>query len=163
MRIAVMSDSHDNVWKLAEALEKMEGAEAVIHCGDLIAPFVIKRIGEALPETPVHIVWGNNDGDTHLLTEVADGFENVHLHGQQARLELGEWRVGVSHYPAIARDMAASGGYDLVCYGHDHTAHEEMVGDCLLLNPGEVMGLNGRSSFAWVDTEIGEVTFVELD
>ncbi len=77
-------------------------------------------------------------------------------------MELGGWRIGLNHYPAIARDMAASGDYDLVCYGHDHTANEERVGDCLLLNPGEIMGLNGRRTFAWVDTDSGETSFVDI-
>jgi hypothetical protein len=41
LKIAVLSDSHDNIWALDEALNLMRDAEAVIHCGDLIAPFVI--------------------------------------------------------------------------------------------------------------------------
>lgn len=161
MRVAVMSDTHDNIWKLDEGLERMAGAEAVLHCGDLCAPFVVKRLGEGL-RAPVHLVWGNNDGDQHLITEVASGYDQITLHGLAARLELGSWQVAVNHYPEMAGEMAASGRYDLVCYGHDHTAHEEWVGDCLLLNPGEVMGMNGRSSFAWVDTESGEVEYVDL-
>lgn len=162
MRIAVMSDTHDNLQALESALDQMEGADVVLHSGDLCAPFVVKRVGEALSNTPVHLVWGNNDGDQHLLTAVAADYPNLNLHGLVARLEVDGWRVGVCHYPGIARDMALSGEYRLVCYGHDHTAHEEQVGDCLLLNPGEVMGMNGRHSFAWVDTKSGEITFVDL-
>jgi hypothetical protein len=162
MRIAVMSDTHDNVWALAEVMAQIQDAEAVLHCGDLCSPFVVIRIGQALTQTPIHIVWGNNDGDTYRLTGAAAEFENVHLHGLTAQLELDGWRVGVNHYPDLARDMALSGNYDLVCYGHDHTAHQEQVGSCLLVNPGEVMGLNGRRSFAWVDTELGKASFVDL-
>lgn len=162
MNIAVMSDTHDNIWKLEEAVQGMGRADTVLHCGDLCAPFVVKRLGEELEGTPVHIVWGNNDGDQHLLTEVAADYPNVHLHGLTARLELDGWNVAVNHYPDLGRDLALSGRYDMVCYGHDHTAHEEHLKDCLLLNPGEVMGMNGRSSIAFVDTESGEVEFVEL-
>lgn len=163
MRIAVMSDTHDNIWALKDALARMAEAEAVLHCGDLCAPFVVKQIGKTLPNVPVHIVWGNNDGDTYLLTETASQFEHIHLHGQLAELKLGGWQVAVNHYPSIAQGLAESGRYDMVCYGHDHSAHEQMVGDCLLLNPGEIMGLNGDRSFAWVDTETGEIAFVDLD
>ncbi len=163
MRIGVLSDTHDNIWKLERAIEALQPVEAVLHCGDLCAPFVVKQLGEGLPDSPVHIVWGNNDGDQHHLTEFAAKFDHVHLHGPTARLELGGWRVAVNHYPDLARDMALSGRYDLVCYGHDHTAHEERVADCLLLNPGEVMGMNGRSSLALVDTEAASVEFVELE
>jgi len=57
---------------------------------------------------------------------------------------------------------AESGRYNLVCYGHDHTAHEEWVGDTLLLIPDEVMGLNSRSTIALYNTKSKQLAFVEL-
>lgn len=162
MRIAVLSDSHDHLERLAAALDQMASAEAVIHCGDLVAPFVVKRMAAALPQIPIHIVWGNNDGDHQLIGRVAQQHPAIQLHGLVGRLELGGWRVAVVHYPDLARDMALSGQYDLVCYGHDHTAHQEKVGACRLLNPGELMGMNGRSSYAWVDTQNDEIVIVDL-
>jgi putative phosphoesterase len=162
VRIAVLSDSHDNIWKLAEAMPRLADADVVLHCGDLCSPFMIRRLGEGLGDTPLHIVWGNNDGDAHALTLVAGGYPSVELHGQTGRLELDGWQAAFNHYPDIARDMALSGQYDLVCYGHDHTAHQEMVGGCLLLNPGDLMGLKGTSSIALVDTGSGKATYVSL-
>ena len=46
MKIAVMSDSHDHLIPLRAALTRAKeaGAEVVIHCGDLIAPFVIAEL-----------------------------------------------------------------------------------------------------------------------
>ena len=40
MIIAIMSDSHDNIWNLRKALEiiKKKNAQMIIHCGDFIAP-----------------------------------------------------------------------------------------------------------------------------
>jgi hypothetical protein len=162
VQVAVLSDSHDNVWKLDEALTHLRSAEAVIHCGDLCSPFMIRRLGEGLPGVPVHIVWGNNEGDTYLISVVASSYPSIHLHGALAKLELGGVKVAVNHYPELARGLAATQAYGLVCYGHDHTAHSEWVGDCLLLNPGELMGLNGRSSLAWVELPSRECTFVDL-
>lgn len=163
MRIAIASDSHDNIWKLAKAMPYFENADAVIHCGDLIAPFMIMRLIKGTGGRPVHVVWGNNDGDKRLLTEVASSAENIHLHGEMAEIELGGLKVAVNHYPQIARALAASGQYDLVCYGHDHTAHEEWVGETLLINPGELMGMKGRSTIAIFNTVSQEVTWVELN
>lgn len=163
MQIAVLSDSHDNIWKLEQAMPFLAQADAVIHCGDLIAPFVIKQLAAGIPQAPLHIVWGNNDGDKRLLQHFADLSDNITIHGDFAQLELGGLRVAVTHYPEIGRALAAGGQYDLVCYGHDHTAHEEQVGGTLLLNPGELMGLNGRSSLALVDSETLLVTWVELE
>jgi len=162
MRIAIMSDSHDNIWKLAKAIPHLEAADAVLHCGDLIAPFMIIRLIKGTGGKPVHVVWGNNDGDKRLLAEVAASAENIHLHGEFAEIELGGLKVAINHYPKIACALAESGRYDLVCYGHDHTAHEEWIGETLLLNPGEMMGLNGRSTIALYNTKSKQVAFVEL-
>lgn len=162
MRIAIMSDSHDNIWKLASAIPHFEAADAVLHCGDIVAPFMIIRLIKGAGGIPVHVVWGNNDGDIRLLTEVAASADNIHLHGHFAEIELGGLKVAMNHYPKIARALAESRRYDLVCYGHDHTAHEEWVGDTLLLNPGEMMGLNGRSTIALYNTKSKQVAFMEL-
>ncbi len=49
MFVAVMSDSHDNIWNLRKALTiiKKKGAGMIIHCGDFIAPFMLKELDEA--------------------------------------------------------------------------------------------------------------------
>ena len=162
MRIAVVSDSHDNIWKLEKAIPHLATADVVLHCGDLIAPFMVIRLIKGAGGIPIHIVWGNNDGDKRLLTEVSSGVENIHLHGDLAELDFAGFKVAVNHYPQIGRALAESGRYDLVCYGHDHTAHEEWIGETLLLNPGELMGLQGASTIAIYDTENKVVEFIEI-
>jgi putative phosphoesterase len=145
MQLTVISDTHDNIWKLDEALPTLRSADAVIHCGDLCSPFMIHRLGRGV-ERPVHIVWGNNEGDRVTISRAVEEYPHLTLHGDLAELELGGLRVAVNHYPQIASRLAGTGEFDLVCYGHDHSAHEEWIGECLLLNPGELMGLKGRSS-----------------
>ncbi len=162
MKIGVMSDTHDNILKLETACEYLQSVDAVIHCGDLCSPFMIRRLGERLVDIPMHLVWGNNDGDQFLIARVAGDFPAVTLHGQVAHLEMDGLRVAVNHYPEIARDLAHAGRYDLVCYGHDHTANEEQIGETLLLNPGEVLGLKGRSSIAIVETSDRSVAWRDL-
>lgn len=156
MHVAILSDIHDNIWKLAQVLDDIDraGAGALIFCGDLCAPFTLKQIGEGF-HGPVHVVQGNNDGDMLLLSRVAHTLNNVTLHGPFAYLELDGRQVAINHYPEIARDQALTGRYDLVCHGHDHEAHIEQVGQALLVNPGEVMGRFGRSTYALYDTRTG--------
>jgi putative phosphoesterase len=162
MKIAVMSDSHDNIWKLAEAMPYLLQADVVLHCGDLISPFMIKRLTEGLEGIPVHIVWGNNDGDKTLLMKLAKESGAITIHGDFVFLEMGGKKIAITHYPEIARREAESGKYNLVCYGHDHTAHHEMIGETLLLNPGELMGLNGRSTLAIYETESENIDWIEI-
>jgi putative phosphoesterase len=163
MKVVILSDAHDNIWKLAEILEDVgrTGAEALLFCGDLCAPFTLQQIGEGFAGA-VHAVLGNNDGDVLLLNRVASGLDNVSLHGLFASLELDGRKAAVNHYPPIARDQAHSGRYDLVCHGHDHRAHVERIGDTLLVNPGEAMGRFGRSTYAVYDTATGEAELREV-
>lgn len=161
MIIGVMSDSHDNIWKLESAISHLADADVILHCGDIISPFMIVRLIHGTNGKPVHVIWGNNDGDKRLLNEVAARADNIHLHGDYAFLELENFHVAINHYPEISRAIADSSKFNLVCYGHDHTANMEWIGDTLLLNPGELMGMNGRSSIALLDSNSMKVEFVD--
>jgi len=161
MKIAILSDTHDNIWTLEEVLKQLSYADVLLFCGDFCAPFTLTAIAEGFPG-PVHVVFGNNDGDKWLLTKVANKSGNVRLHGAFASIELGGRKIAITHYPEIAVGMVASGLYDLVCYGHDHTGKIERVGNCLKVNPGEVMGRFGISSYAVYDTDTGKVEIVEV-
>ncbi len=156
MIIAVLSDIHDNIWNLADALAQVQaaGAQELIFCGDFCAPFTLSQIGEGFAG-PVHAVLGNNDGDPRLLQLNAQAAGNVTLYGQYAELPLDGRLVAVNHYPEIARRLAESGQFDLVCYGHNHLAAVEQVGRGLLANPGEIMGRFGAPSFGLYDTVSG--------
>lgn len=162
MLLSILSDTHDNIWALRTALPRLAETDAAIHCGDLVSPFMLKQLGEGMSGKPVHMVWGNNNGDMLLIQSIAAQLGNITLHGELAELELGGVRMAVNHYPAIGRALAASGKYDLVCFGHTHKVFEEKVGDCLLLNPGELMGLYGRRTFAVYDTSTRRVELVEV-
>lgn len=110
----------------------------------------IWKLADALP--------GMNDGDARLLSQVAAAAGNVTLHGELAELDLDGFRVAVNHYPEIAVGLAASGRYRLVCYGHDHTLRHERQGATWLVNPGEMMGRFGRSTYVILDTTSGQVS-----
>lgn len=161
-KIAIVSDSHDQIANLTRALEAAQaiGAEVLLHCGDLCAPFMLNLLGERFAG-PVHVVFGNNDGDGRLLQSIASKHSQITLHGIYAELEVATRRIAVIHYPEPARRIAQSGQFDLVCYGHDHAKLLEMVGKGWLLNPGELLGLKGTASWAIYDTETS-VARIEL-
>jgi uncharacterized protein len=53
MKIAVLSDIHDNIWVLETLLDELE-ADALIFCGDFCAPFTLAQIAEGFPG-PIHV------------------------------------------------------------------------------------------------------------
>ncbi|MEA2532071.1 MAG: uncharacterized protein QOG89_3715, partial [Thermomicrobiales bacterium] len=94
MKIAVLSDIHDNIWKLAVALGRLGDADTLICCGDLCAPFIVPQMAEEF-RRPIHIVFGNNDGDRFRITQLAQRFQHVTSPGELADLMLGGKRIAV--------------------------------------------------------------------
>jgi putative phosphoesterase len=160
VRIAILSDIHDNIWKLETLLDGLE-ADVLVFCGDFCAPFTLAQIAEGFAG-PIHAVFGNNDGDQFLLTQVAAKYPQLTLHGDFAQLDLDGCRVAVVHYPEIGMALASGGGYDLVCHGHSHERLVEWSGTTVRVNPGEVMGRFGLATYALYDTDTRQAEVVVL-
>ena len=153
MRVAVLSDSHDHIANLRSAITFCnEGSiSLLIHCGDLISPFMLEELANF--GGPVHLIYGNNVGDLHLITSLCHAkFPTITHHGIRGAVEAGGRRIAFHHYPELARGLCCGGNFDIVCCGHNHTYRVERIGDCLLVNPGELLGKDGQPSFCLVDT-----------
>ncbi|MFP4331123.1 MAG: YfcE family phosphodiesterase [Alkalispirochaetaceae bacterium] len=163
MRVAVISDIHDNIWHLETALRKTheEKAEVLLVLGDFCAPFTLAQIGDGFSGA-IHAVFGNNDGDTFLLTTIASKYAQVTLHGHLGELELDGKKIAINHYPDIAERLADSGAYDAVFSGHDHKKYQERRGETLWANPGEIMGRFGEPSFGLYETGSGHFRHINL-
>lgn len=164
MKVCIVSDSHDRGPMLARAIEtaKAEGAEAVIHCGDIIGGNTLKasiKLG-----LPIHAVHGNNLGDPVAIARMACHSEGLlNYHGHDAIISLGGRRIFVTHYPHYGHALACTGDYDLVCCGHSHVPEirqQENVkgGTTWLINPGTVAGL-GAPQATWIFGDLDHLTF----
>ncbi|GAB4176619.1 MAG: metallophosphoesterase [Rhodocyclaceae bacterium] len=157
MKVCIVSDSHDRAPMLAAAVQaaKLRGAEAVLHCGDVIGPNTLKPL--LALGLPIHVVHGNNLGDFTGIWQLAARSNGLlHYHGGDASLELGGRSVFLVHYPHYARGMACTGDFDLVCCGHSHKAAIEEIANVRgattwLVNPGTVAGLAAPATWAMGD------------
>lgn len=163
MKVCILSDSHDNRPLLAAAVRmaREAGAEAVLHCGDVVAPGtleVVRPFG-----LPVHVIHGNNSGDLYMLSRVAAQPANRTIYyGQDAGIRLAGRRIFLVHYPHYAQAMASTGDWDLVCCGHDHRTDIRKVRNLAgthtwLVNPGTVGGI--KAAPTWVLGDLGTMTF----
>ncbi|MBM9537353.1 YfcE family phosphodiesterase [Desulfobulbus alkaliphilus] len=152
MRIAIISDSHDHIPNLQRAVKRanQEHAELLIHCGDLISPFMLDHLRAF--QGPVHLIYGNNAGDQHLIATRCTAMANILHHGFHGTLTAGPLRIALQHYPEPAHDLARSGAFDLVCCGHDHIYAVEQINECLLINPGDLLGKDAEPAFALLET-----------
>jgi len=163
MLIAVMSDSHDNIWNLRKAISFIgkKGAGMIIHCGDFTAPFMLQELEVA--GIQVHGVFGNNDGDQYLLTKLSlTSLKNIVLHGLIGEVDADGFPIAFTHQQMVGEGLAATAKYKTVCFGHSHVYLEKKVGNTILLNPGEIMGKDGNPGFCMVDTVTGSVRQIPL-
>jgi putative phosphoesterase len=159
MKICILSDSHDNRYLLDTAVEqaKSHGAQAVLHCGDVVAPTTLRVLKKYA--LPVHVIHGNNQGDLHGMTRLAADTDNlIRYHGQDAGFTLAKRRIFMVHYPHYAHAMACTGDYDLVCCGHDHRASVASVANVKgtstwYVNPGTVGGIGTDPTYVLADLE----------
>jgi putative phosphoesterase len=122
MLVGLIADTHGLI--RLEALRALEGADIILHAGDVGG----ERVLDALRAVaPVRAVYGNVDLQNGTLTAtvdcVLDGV-NVHMsHGHE---------VGSPTPERLAAIYAA----DVIVFGHTHRGLIQPVGSTLVINPG---------------------------
>lgn len=152
MKIGVLSDTHDHLDRLKNAIDLFRGeqVDALLHAGDFVAPFVIPVLAGL--GKPVYGVFGNNDGERLGLLAA---FRRLGpLNQPPMPLMLNKVRILLMHEPVLIESLARSGDYDLIVYGHLHQAEARREAETLILNPGECCGWStGRGQVAVVDLD----------
>ena len=150
--IGIMSDSHDNLPAIREAVKFFNDAnvELVIHAGDMISPFTAREINKL--NADFKAVFGNNDGERDGLRHF---FKGICYHDDFQELELYGKKIAVIHGTTedIVAALVKSGNYDIVIRGHTHKL-EVKEGKCMMVNPGETCGyLSGKKTVILFDPE----------
>lgn len=159
MQIGIISDTHDDMASIKKAVEILNKRDVsrVIHAGDIISPFTFEIFRDLKGDFTG--IFGNNDGDRLLLKEKSGN----NIHNQPLMLNIDRKRIIVVHEPYIVNELAESGHFDIVIYGHTHKPDVRKVKDTLVINPGKVAVLHkGRSTLAILDTKLMDVDLVEL-
>lgn len=168
VKVCILSDSHDHIALLDAAVTSAceAGAEAVLHCGDLVAPSTLNCLHKH--DVPVHVIHGNNTGDLYALTRLAHKpGVMLRYHGMDAGFELGGKRIFLVHYPHYARALAMTGDWDLVCCGHSHKLAVERFrnmagGETVMANPGTVGGV-GQAPATWLLADLNTMSFTPYE
>lgn len=147
MLLGIVADTHDHRAEAARAvaLLRERGADALLHAGDVVAPFTARVFADA--GLPVHAVLGNNDGEVRGLAAVLPSIARGPL-----TLALDGRSVGLVHdIETLAPDEWQA--WDLLVHGHTHRPEITQRDGVRLVNPGEASGvLHGRPTAALLDT-----------
>ncbi len=176
MKIAIISDSHDNWPNIEKAIKYLnrQKIRVIIHCGDVCAPLTLEEMTKLFKGDQIHLVNGNVDGDIEGFKRVAKKYKKLKFYGQTGKVEIAcppkpeeRRRDGLKmvfcHFPFVAKKIAKSGKYDFVFYGHTHKPWTEKIKQTEILNPGTLAGLFSKATFAVFDTETQKANLILLE
>lgn len=131
MKIGIISDSHRKPGRAKRAIDLLvkDGAEFLIHAGDLVEEINIKQLADT--NLPYIAVFGNNDRHLRGLEKKYNLVVEPHY------FELAGLKFKLMHIPVyLVPDV------DVVIFGHTHTKYINHSGKALFINPGEVCARN---------------------
>lgn len=171
MKISIISDTHDNLANLEKFLElaKRDKIEAIIHCGDVTTPETLAWLAERFAG-PIKLACGNMEIRREEFAEIAQKHKNLEVfaeigtmrHTEQDKNSLIEINIAFVHKPQKAQELATSGAYAFVFYGHTHKPWINKKGATIISNPGTLGGVFTVPTFAILDTETGRLELKRL-
>lgn len=162
IKIAIISDSHDNPVRIDQMLEilKKRNIKTIIHCGDVCSSRVLNYLCNNFPGK-IYLSLGNVDAD-HELYNQKNKLSNLTIFSKFGEIQINNLNIAFVHFPDKATKLAQTEKYDFVFYGHTHKPWEERINNCKKINPGTLAGLFTRSTFAILDTKTKDVELVIL-
>lgn len=162
MKIAILSDTHDNTPAIVWIIEYLndKGIPTALHAGDMINPGILIRFKDHY-KGHLHFVFGNNDGENALAERRSAQADNLTCHLWEMRLELDNRNIFMNHYSSVSETVAKSGEFDIAIGGHDHLYRVVKHGESLFINPGNTVtkdkwlpqGPDRESSFVILDLQ----------
>ncbi|MBU4298477.1 metallophosphatase family protein [Patescibacteria group bacterium] len=164
MKIAIVSDTHDNLKNLRRFLSfvKKERVKIIIHCGDVSRGETLKEIRK------------NFKGDFFLSIGNADFKDSIMKYKDICKVktfeDFGEFiidglKIGFCHFIDLAKTACQNKRYDFVFYGHIHRPWLEIINNCILANPGSIAGYDFAPliSFAILETKKKKLSLILLE
>jgi putative phosphoesterase len=147
MKIAIISDTHDNLENLRKFFEftKKEKIEILIHCGDVCNGETLKEIEKNFKE--IYLCLGNADIKESLFKEV----KNSKIFEKEGKIEIENLKIGFCH--AFKLKEKNLNDFDFYFFGHTHWPFLKKEENCYLANPGNLAGLYYKATFAILDTK----------
>jgi uncharacterized protein len=166
MKIAIISDIHDNLVNLRKCLAwcGKNKIEKMICCGDVTNGETLRILAEEFANE-IFLVRGNMEiykedeigifkNYTYGGPPSPDGFGEA---SRTAIWEIGGKKIGVCHEPFLIEEVLAKGKCDFIFYGHTHKPWIETKGGVIIANPGTLGGVFAEATFAALDTTSGQL------
>ena len=166
MLIGLLSDSHANASRLGNAVSLLvqQGAEAVVHCGDIVAVDQVSIL--AGPGLPAYLVAGNMDRPTAKFAKEAGRCGvNFATDFLEAPLGEGEYLI-VLHgdNEQLLCELIEGGQFPYICHGHTHRTSDKTYGLVRVICPGALTHPRSPKypTVAILDTDSDTVKFIKV-
>ena len=164
MKVGIISDTHDQITRIAEAVTVFQKHEIhhVFHCGDVTSLASIQWFCEF----QISLSYGNCDVLTGEMHQFLKACNSNNQTGYQVETELFGKRLGMthSHLPEVLDKMVETHAYDYLFFGHTHIRSSRLNGKTRLINPGAAGGLMKQTpSVCILDLAKDIVLFEELE
>lgn len=153
MKIAIISDIHDNLINLEKCLKtcQEEKVEKIICCGDVGNFETLKYISSNF-SGEIFLVEGN--AETYHEKDVSK-LANINYQGLIGYANLNKKNIGFCHksidIPKVKENSESK--LDFIFYGHSHKPWLETVAGTALINPGNIANIYYQATFALLDLE----------
>jgi putative phosphoesterase len=160
MKIAIISDTHDNELNLIKALTliNQEKVSALIHCGDVCFYQTLMLILKNFSKR-IYLSLGNGDSKDSFLRFKQKKLKIFEKFGE---IKLANKKIAITHFYDLAQNLAKENKYDFIFYGHTHFPWKEKMNQKILLNPGNLAGLIYPPTFCIYDLKNLEEKLIKL-
>lgn len=161
MKIGILSDTHDEVARTRDAVHRLrdDGAETLIHCGDLNGPEIVAECAVL----PLFFCLGNHDADNvPYLKKAAEELGAACL-GWGGEIMVAEKRIAIVHgHLTFDLKPLLDAEPDYLVSGHSHIARDWKEGTTRRINPGALHRADSYS-VAMLDVKTDELQFLKVD
>lgn len=150
MKLAIISDIHDNLVNLEKCLTWCweNKIKNIICCGDVTNSQTLKFLSENF-SGDIYLVKGNIE--IYNEDEIKQ-YKNIKYFGKTGRFELSKKNIGFCHELYLVEEVLEKNKCDIVFYGHTHKPWEGEARGTKVVNPGTLGGMFAKATFAVWDT-----------
>jgi len=163
MLIAITSDIHNNEVNLKKVLDhcRKNKVQTIVCCGDIASKETLDFMCDNFSGN-ILLTFGNAEYDDLRDLAKEKQYKNCYIFSKFGEANLEKYPIAFVHYPDRAKELARTGRYTHVFYGHTHKPWEVMSGNCKLLNPGTTAGEIYPPTFALWETKENKFSLIRI-
>ena len=157
MKIAVISDIHDNIENLEKCLKwcNTKKIKLLICCGDIAAEDTLNYL--ATFSGKILIAAGNAE---LFAEDILKKYPRIKYYKSEGKIKINKLNIGFCHETKKIKNLLDQSSdltqtpFDFIFYGHTHKPWIEKKDKVIIANPGNIAGLFYQATFATLDTSI---------